>query len=91
MKQIRCIAHIRKNDAGEVRRYPFDESGEEDQDLPSTYLWEEGNYACDCNRELFFERSKGVEIDNEKCSHNRFAVNLENAETGEIYYREFEG
>ena len=23
------------------------------------YMWTEGNYSCDCNRHLFFERAKG--------------------------------
>ncbi len=28
-----------------------------------SFMWEEGNYSCDCNRHLFFERAVGNEPD----------------------------
>lgn len=87
---VRCVAHIRKNATGEVRRYETDEILEDGETHPSVFNWEENNFSCDCNRELFFERSAGNEIETEECSDGRFSVNLENPVTGEIYYREFE-
>lgn len=41
-----------------------------------SFNWEEGNYACDCNRELFFERAKGNDpyLDSTHCSENRFSI-----------------
>jgi hypothetical protein len=24
------------------------------------YQWQEGNYSCDCNRKIFFEKAKGT-------------------------------
>lgn len=52
--------HLRKNASGEVRivkdgsSFPY-----ENHD----YMWTEGNYSCDCNRHLFFERAVGREPD----------------------------
>lgn len=43
---------LRNNATGEVRLVPYefdwDDAG------PDEYLWTDGNYACDCNRALFF-------------------------------------
>lgn len=86
---VRCVAHIRKNATGEVRRYETYEVLDDGSPQPSTFNWEEGNGSCDCNREIFFERSAGVEIENEECSEGRFSVNLQNPMTGKFYYREF--
>lgn|SRR5687768_1587123 len=45
---------IRRNSDGVVRRYV-------DEHWLSDFIWSEGNYACDCNRHLFFERAGGNE------------------------------
>ena len=39
------------------------------------YMWEEGNYSCDCNREMFFERAGGKEVD-ATCSEGRYEAKL---------------
>lgn len=86
----RIIAHIRNNATGEVRLDPhnihFYDDGE-----PGTYIWEEGNFSCDCNRELFFARAgdEDDDLDGPCGDQERFSVNLENALTHEIFYREF--
>ncbi len=92
--RVKCVAFIRKNDTGEVRQYPtelpvYEYDGVLD-DHPSIFNWEENNYSCDCNRELFFERAAGNEIETEKCSDGRFSVRLQNPDTLEIYYDEFD-
>ena len=63
---LRCVpavAYIRKNDTGEVRQcatiWLVDD--------PSPFIWEEGNYRCDCNRHLFFNHAGG-ENDSDDCS-----------------------
>lgn len=88
VKWVRCIAHIRKNSTNEVRSKEHDMILEDGMDYPSVYNWEENNYSCDCNRELFFENAAPGEID-DHCSEGRFSVNIENPTTGEIFYREF--
>lgn len=49
---------IRNLETNEVRVYEesCDWEGE-----GSVYLWTEGNFACDCNRHLFFERAGGTD------------------------------
>lgn len=41
---------IKNNHTGEIRKCKFPEPDDEF----SEFLWSEGNYACDCNRHLFF-------------------------------------
>jgi len=88
---VDAVARIRKNETGEIQ-----ESEEylhllEGDSSPRTFIWEDGNYGCDCNRELFFERAKGNgNFDQEECSEGRFSVNLVNPRNGEVFYREFE-
>lgn len=81
---MNSIAMIRKNSTGEIREY--DGFIRPDEDV---YIWEEGNFACDCNRELFFFYSKNEEPEREYCSGDRFSVNLKDAKTGDIFYSEY--
>lgn len=48
---------IRKNDTGEIRFYTL-EALEDDGD----YIWTDGNFSCDCNRAIMFDRAKDQEI-----------------------------
>ena len=84
--------HIKEVATGEVRVYATEEPLElcGGEYYLSVFNWEENNYACDCNREIFFNRVKGIEIENQECSDGRFLVNLVNPKLGETYYREFE-
>ncbi len=88
---VRVIAHIKDNLTGEIRLYESDEILSDGDTVPNPYIWEEGNYACDCNRMAFFARVKGdASAEIIACGGSRFAVNLENPVTREIYYREFQ-
>ena len=41
------------------------------------FIWTEGNYSCDCNRELFFYRAKHLkEPKDPKCGNSRYRVKL---------------
>lgn len=63
---------IRKNSDGEVRLCTVDSDWEEILE----WEWTENDYGCDCNREIFFERSGGKvyeEIETE-CSEGRFSA-----------------
>lgn len=93
---VRCVAHIRNNKTGEVRKYETDELLVDGAVHPDTHVWEEGNYSCDCNREIFFGRANGVDVGVEvdynvkSCTSGLYSVNLENPVNGEVYYREFQ-
>lgn len=64
---------IRKNETGEVRTasYDFDFN---------LFWWTDGNFACDCNRYLEFERAGGHEPTDDEddrlggCGHERYTV-----------------
>lgn len=56
----------------------------------SQFWWEEGNAACDCNRELFFLRARGENDDAETaCGDDRFSVRCTDADSGAVLYDEF--
>lgn len=84
--RIKVTAHIRKNETGEVRPYLTDLPV--DDGVVDPFIWQEGNFSCDCNRDIFFEGNQD-EDDDMPCSNTIYSVNLENAETGEIFYREY--
>jgi hypothetical protein len=60
------------------------------------FLWEDGNFSCDCNRSLEFQRAKGQEPDimkdNAPCNtceaDRRFRVDSIVLDNGEVVYRE---
>ena len=89
---IEIIAHIRNNQTGEIRQYKDDAIWDEDNGCPHLFIWEEGNYSCDCNRKIFWGDSIGHEYEDEEtpCGDGDFSINLENPKTGEIFYREYE-
>lgn len=62
---------IRKNDTGEIRIYRHDISWDEDS---SMYEWTDGNYGCDCNRDIFWHWAVGEETEERKCGHTTFSV-----------------
>lgn len=71
------VAIIRRVSDGLERRspetFPWDTEGEN-----SWFWWSEGNYGCDCNRFLAFERSGGEnpDMDDERiqCGHGAYQV-----------------
>lgn len=73
---------VRRNFDQVVRRdpKPWDFFGE--------FIWSDGNYACDCNRALFFSRAAG-EADLEcGCGSSAFSVRLIAVDDGEVLYEE---
>lgn len=83
-------AHIKCKATGEVRIHLFEDGFDSDGLLDSLHLWTDGNYGCDCNRELFFLRA-GNEEDTAtdiRCGEERYAVNLIDPD-GTVYHREF--
>lgn len=76
---------IKNNTTGEVVNYKDDIDDE-----GNMFIWEEGNFSCDCNRFLFFERAKGnkPDWDDGKCGNGGFSVNIKVGE--EYYLKEFD-
>lgn len=70
MKFVIAITHVA---TGETRYH------DDDFDWPSedrfVFMWTEGNYSCDCNRELFFGRAGGEPDppeDENECGNERY-------------------
>lgn len=89
---VKCIAEIRNNATGEIREFETDEILTNGNKSPDIFNWEENNFACDCNRLLFFKRAGNEESEEDwsvKCSDGKYSVNLKNKKDGKVYYREY--
>ena len=75
-----CVACIRQNATGKVVRYHTELFTPQGYD--GLFIWEEGNYLCDCNRAIFFCD------DDIPCGEGKYSVNIE--VDGEVIYREYE-
>ena len=67
---------IRRNDTGEVRMCRQDVDWDDTNDDGHIYYWTEGNFGCDCNRELEFLRAGGDDplFDSVECGGERFSA-----------------
>lgn len=72
---------IRKNSTGEERDYEFPKLTWEfpsENGSGSMFIWTEGNFSCDCNRYLFFERAGGNPADpdetEDRCGDDAYTV-----------------
>ncbi len=52
----------------------------------SRYIWEDGNFSCDCNRESFFT---GLAVESAPCGEGKFAVRVVAEDDGRILYDEW--
>lgn len=72
---------IRDNATGEVRTMPWEDDWVDVDD----YLWSEGNYACDCNRALFFARAVGEDDPSRSCGDGAYSVRIVSSDGRELY------
>lgn len=86
MTSAPATAQIKRNVDGVVRDYAttWDSGNEFEADK---YLWAEGNYACDCNRALFFARAAGEPDPVRPCGEVAFSVQIVDAE-GKVLYQD---
>ena len=86
-------AHIKENETGKIGIYPcyvLESDGK-----PNPFIWEEGNYACDCNRGEFFLSTQGFKDEDDfaeyewNCSEEKYSVNLVNPNDGKVFYKEY--
>lgn len=84
------VVHIRNNQTGVVVDYVTNSWwGDQEPSHPNVSIWEEGNYACDCNRSLFFY-DWSEDVEDCSCGEEAFSVNISNPVDGVIFYREYE-
>lgn len=59
-----------------------------DLDYPGAdFIWSEGNFACDCNRALFFEEAIGNDDPDRECGSEAYTVRIV-APNGDVLYDE---
>jgi hypothetical protein len=91
--------HLRDNDTGErvIYRDTSEWKGWQDQDDPSPerqiiFMFGDGNYACDCNRALFFEAAKTgswSHVPRGECGNERYIIEkIVDRATGRIVYED---
>lgn len=93
---MKVIVKIRENESGKIVKFTYfllSYIGMEISIPNSLYIWEEGNYACDCQRHIFFiERSPEycpeTEIADHPCGKDKYSIKIE-ALDGKILYDEF--
>jgi len=91
-REEEVLISLRRTADGTARTYRDTLSVDEDWD--GLFVWRDGNYRCDCNRILFFERAGGVEPDLEKddpCGYTAFVVDaIVRVSDGALLYSEKE-
>lgn len=90
---VQIMVHMKSIATGEIRSYESFGIYTDEGDCVDTYIWEEGNFSCNCNRTLFWKRAGKEEVsmeDVEECGDPEYLVNLENPFNKEIFYKEFE-
>ena len=82
---------VKHNDTGEIRTLSTTAILDNETYEPHLFIWEEGNYSCDCNRKIFWGRAIEHEYEDEEtpCGDGKYSINLVNPKTGEVVYREF--
>lgn len=87
-----CAIEIFDRATGETAAFEDCGSIWNDEGYIRDFMWAEGNYACDCNRQLFFERALGRRdpFDNEavKCGEGRYLARATRLDNGEIIFDE---
>ena len=77
------IIEIRRNSDGVVRQYLDTHEWSENSD----FLWSEGNFACDCNRHIFFASAANESAENRECGDNSYSVRITD-ERGNVLYED---
>lgn len=87
---VKTIEVICCNATGEIRERASTMFWWHRDDALGTFIWSDGNFACDCNRAMFFADAKGEPDPNVECSHGAYSVQIKNSKTGEVIYEDFE-
>lgn len=88
---LKYVVRIRRNSDGKIGDFrdsiPLEYAPNQEDGF---FIWEEGNFACDCNRHSFFCKAVGEEDteDDPPCGDERYSVLDIRFENGEVYYPE---
>lgn len=76
------------------QRVVYQADGYDEPDQPGTFssfIWQEGNFSCDCNRAIFFSEAggQGVDEDKQPCGKDRFLLEkITRKSDGQVLYEE---
>ena len=80
---VKVYFQVRDNRTGVVKRLDGEKDIWGDPDTRegfgvSDFSYSMGNYSCDCNRSIFFDRANGTDHPNKHhtCGHDRFDLNV---------------
>lgn len=79
--------HMRRVADGQTR--VFRHNALRDDDEPwSPFIWEEGNFSCNCNRGQFFAGAGNEDDPNHECGDGMYLVRIVRVSDGEVLYDE---
>lgn len=84
----KAVVRIRHNPTGEIREIDQDVILNDNLEA-ELFIWEEGNFSCDCNRGLFFANAAGEDDPDRACGMDEYSVQIINPADGSIIYDEF--
>lgn len=96
MAEVECKIEIKHPDSKEIvelvnHKYLTDLTLN-DSNSVNTFIWEDGNYSCDCNRNDFFyqvkNNAKPFEADMMQCG-DTFKIRITRLDTNEVIYDQF--
>ena len=88
---VKESVHIKHIPSGEIRIFNTTAIISKDDPKWLPWMWEEGNWSCDCNRSSFFSQAAGEdEYEEAECGDELYRANVFNPKTGECLYREYE-
>ena len=86
-KWVKIRVEIVKNETGEAVSYMDETLYNGLESL--LWVWTDGNFSCDCNRRIFFQREKGEKYDDDsECTDGEYSIRIINPKNGEVLYDE---
>ena len=86
---VKIAVIIQDNKTKENVFYLEDACYDKEDKRASTWIWEEGNFSCDCNRYSFYQNAKNLpDNDDFECSDGKYSVCIINPKTKKILYDE---
>lgn len=95
-EKVECKIEIKEVATGDIiilqnRQYVTDLDIKDN--IVNCFMWEDGNYSCDCNRHNFFMQVKHglkpLEAEDIACGDSRYKIRITRLDTNEEVYSEF--
>jgi hypothetical protein len=76
-----CVVEIRRNADGLVRQ-------DKSHRFRGAFIWGDGNYACDCNRALFFASVVGEDDPDRECGSEVYSLRVLSTDGAHVLYED---